>query len=53
MVSDYDDFVECVSVMEMTSDTDTIGRLFRALIPSQIHQNCKSDTTKMSDILAY
>ncbi|XP_022325231.2 DENN domain-containing protein 3-like isoform X2 [Crassostrea virginica] len=35
----YDDFVECVSVMEMTSDTDTIGRLFRALIPSQIHQN--------------
>lgn len=35
----YDEFVECVSVMEMTSDTDTIGRLFRALIPSQIHQN--------------
>ncbi|XP_056012541.1 DENN domain-containing protein 3-like isoform X2 [Ostrea edulis] len=35
----FDDFVECVSVLEMTSDTDTIGRLFRALVPTQIHQN--------------
>ncbi|XP_061169944.1 DENN domain-containing protein 3-like isoform X3 [Saccostrea echinata] len=35
----YDEFVECVSMLEMTSDTDTIGRLFRALTPSQIHQN--------------